>query len=67
MAFLTDLTGIYPVGEVVSDKLLKSLKSLKFHQSENMIETCDLCWFIIREVLEKKTKTGKDLLDFENN
>ena len=59
MAFLTDLTGIYPISEVVSDKLLKKFDKLKVPPIGEFDRDLRLCWFIIREVLEKKTKTGK--------
>ncbi len=60
MEFLTNLTGIYPINEVVSDKLLKKFGKLKVPPIGEYDRDLRLCWFIIRDVIEKKTKTGKD-------
>jgi len=59
MQFLTDLTGIYPVAEVVTDNVLKKLKQNKIPSIGEYDKNLKVCWFILKEVLTKKTKNGK--------
>jgi DNA polymerase-3 subunit alpha len=59
MQFLTDLTGIYPVSEIVTDDILEKLNKNKIPSIGEYDDKLKVCWFILKEVLTKKTKNGK--------
>jgi len=59
MEYLTNLTGIYPVSEVVSDSTLKKINQNKIPSIGEYDKRLKVCWFIARECLQKKTKHGK--------
>ena len=59
---ITTLTGIYPINRVLSEEVYSKLLSMKvlplgMYEKEN-----PLCWFIIRDIEEKVTRTGKKYL-----
>ena len=59
MQFLTDLTGIYPVSEVVTDDMLDKLNKNKIPPISEYDKDLKVCWFVLKEVLTKKAKNGK--------
>ncbi len=58
--FKSELTGVFPMNLVISPETIQKLKETFIpHISENA-EELQLCWFITRKVIPKKTKKGKD-------
>tara|TARA_Y100000310_G_scaffold324049_1_gene385411 strand:+ start:1139 stop:4543 length:3405 start_codon:yes stop_codon:yes gene_type:complete len=57
--YLVTLTGVFPMDQVVSDKVLSDLRRLKVPPLGNFDKGLKVAWFIPREVIEKKTRYGK--------
>lgn len=57
---LTDLTGVYPLNLIVSEKTLKYLEDKFIPPLGEFDQELGLCWFIIKGFEQKKTQKGKD-------
>jgi len=57
--YLTGLTGIFPFSLVLKDDVYDSIKKNKIPALGDYDKAIGVAWFIPREVIEKKTKTGK--------
>lgn len=57
--YLTGLTGIFPFSLVLKDDVYDSIKKNKIPALGEYDKAIGVAWFIPREVIEKKTKTGK--------
>ena len=58
--FKTELTGVFPMNLVISPETIKELKNKYIPPISEFDESLELCWFIPRKVIPKKTKKGKD-------
>lgn len=56
---LVTLTGIFPVSAVVSDQLRALFEEKMIPPISEFDPELGVCWFIPREVLQKKTRNGK--------
>ena len=56
---LVTLTGIFPVSAVVSEQLQALFEEKMIPPISEFDPELGVCWFIPREVLQKKTKNGK--------
>ncbi len=56
---LVNLTGIFPVSMVVNERLQQLFEDRMVPPISEFDAELGLCWFIPREVIEKKTKNGK--------
>lgn len=59
IAYLTDLTGVFPLYLVLSPGIEKGLKQNFVPPINEFDEDFNICWFIIRSITEKKTVNGK--------
>lgn len=59
IAYLTDLTGVFPLYLVLSPGIEKGLKQNFVPPINEFDEDFNICWFIIRSITEKKTANGK--------
>jgi len=57
--YLTGLTGIFPFSLVLKNDVYDSIKKNKIPALGEYDKAIGVAWFIPREVIEKKTKTGK--------
>jgi len=57
--FKTDLTGIFPINLVISLETIEKLKEKFVPPISEFDQQLQLCWFIPRKVIERKTKNGK--------
>lgn len=57
--YLTGLTGIFPFNLVLKDDVYNNIKKNKIPALGEYDKAIGVAWFIPREVIEKKTKTGK--------
>ena len=58
--FKTDLTGIFPMSLVITPDTIAKLKEKFIPPISEFDEELQICWFIPRKVIPKKTKKGKD-------
>jgi DNA polymerase-3 subunit alpha len=58
--FKTDLTGVFPMNLVISIETIEKLKEKFIPPISEFDEALQICWFIPRKVIPKKTKKGKD-------
>ena len=58
--YLTDLTGIFPIGLVITDSIRESLEERYVPPISEHDPDLELVWFIPRKVITKKTKNGKN-------
>jgi DNA polymerase-3 subunit alpha len=58
--FKTDLTGIFPMSLVITPETIAKLKEKYIPPISEFDEELQICWFIPRKVIPKKTKRGKD-------
>jgi DNA polymerase-3 subunit alpha len=58
--FKTELTGVFPMNLVISPETIEELKKKYIPPISEFDESLELCWFIPRKVIPKKTKKGKD-------
>jgi len=58
--FKTDLTGVFPMSLVVSPEMIQDLRDKYIPPISEFDEELQICWFIPRKVVSKKTKKGKD-------
>lgn len=58
--FKTELTGVFPMNLVISPETIEELKNKYIPPISEFDESLELCWFIPRKVIPKKTKKGKD-------
>ena len=58
--FKTDLTGIFPMSLVITPETIAKLKEKFIPPISEFDEELQICWFIPRKVIPKKTKKGKD-------
>ena len=58
--FKTDLTGVFPMSLVVSPEMIQDLRDKYIPPISEFDEELQICWFIPRKVVPKKTKKGKD-------
>lgn len=58
--FKTELTGVFPMNLVISHETIEELKKKYIPPISEFDEDLELCWFIPRKVIPKKTKKGKD-------
>ena len=57
--FKTDLTGIFPMSLVITPETIAKLKEKFIPPISEFDEELQICWFIPRKVISKKTKNGK--------
>ena len=60
--FLTELTGQFPLSKVVDDKTLRKLEEMHVPPLSEYDRRLGLAWCIPRQIILKKTATGKDYL-----
>ena len=58
--FKTDLTGMFPMNLVISPETIQKLKDKYIPPISEFDEELQICWFIPRKVVPRKTKKGKD-------
>ena len=58
--YLTELTGVYPINLVVPVEIMDRLQDKFVPPLAEFDEELGLAWFVVREVVKKKTATGKD-------
>ena len=58
--FKSDLTGVFPMNLVVSEKMQARLASAGIPPISEYDPELIYCWFVPREIIPKKTKNGKD-------
>ena len=59
LQYLLGYCGIFPMSTVVNDQLQKRIDELMIPPISEFDTELQVCWFIPREVLQKKTKNGK--------
>ena len=62
---LLELTGVYPVGMIVSDSVQQRLTEKMIPPLGEYDQELGICWFIPKSLEMKKTKAGKDYLIVE--
>ena len=58
--YLTELTGVYPVNLVVPVEIMIRLEEKFVPPLSEYDDELGLAWFIVREIVKKKTANGKD-------
>jgi DNA polymerase-3 subunit alpha len=58
--FKTELTGIFPMNLVISPETIQKLQDKFVPPISEYDDSLQLCWFIPRKIIPKKTKNGKD-------
>jgi len=58
--FKTDLTGVFPINLVISDETVQRLQDKFIPPVSEFDQELQVCWFIPRKVVARKTKKGKD-------
>jgi DNA polymerase-3 subunit alpha len=58
--FKTELTGVFPMNLVISPETIQKLQEKFVPPISEYDSNLQLCWFIPRKIVPKKTKTGKD-------
>tara|TARA_Y100000592_G_scaffold47300_1_gene75165 strand:+ start:85 stop:1578 length:1494 start_codon:yes stop_codon:yes gene_type:complete len=58
--FKTDLTGVFPINLVINAETVQKLQDKLIPPISEFDEGLQVCWFIPRKVIPKKTKNGKD-------
>jgi ribosomal protein S16 len=71
IAFLTDLTGMFPINRIVSAELIQKLEDRGIKPLGEYDPDLQFVWFIPRNIEVKKTKNGKtywivDVIDSTN-
>ena len=59
LQYLVDLVGIFPMSTVVNEVLERRISELMVPPISEFDTELQVCWFIPRQVLQKKTKNGK--------
>jgi len=57
--FKTELTGVFPINLVISAETVEKLQDKFVPPISEFDPTLQVCWFIPRKVIPKKTKNGK--------
>jgi DNA polymerase-3 subunit alpha len=57
--FKTDLTGIFPMNLVMSAEMIAKLKEKYIPPISEFDPDLEVCWFIPRKIVPRKTKNGK--------
>ena len=70
--FKTDLTGIFPINLVISLETIQRLSDKFVPPISEYDSDLEVCWFIPRKIIPRKTKTGKlywivEVIDSNNN
>jgi len=60
--YLVDLTGVFPFDLVMDDHILRKLEEHKVPPLGEWDDRLGVAWFIPREVIQKKTRNGKNFL-----
>jgi DNA polymerase-3 subunit alpha len=60
--YLVDLTGVFPFDLVMDDHILRKLEEHMVPPLGEWDDRLGLAWFIPREVIQKKTRNGKNFL-----
>ena len=58
--FKSDLTGVFPINLVISTDTITRLQEKYIPPISEYDEELQVCWFIPRNIVPKKTKNGKD-------
>ena len=58
--FKSDLTGVFPINLVISTDTITRLQEKYIPPISEYDEELEVCWFIPRTIVPKKTKNGKD-------
>ena len=58
--FKTDLTGVFPINLVINAETVQKLQDRYIPPISEFDEGLQVCWFIPRKIIPKKTKNGKD-------
>jgi hypothetical protein len=69
--FKTDLTGVFPLNLVIGVDMIKALQDRFIPPISEFDQELQVCWFIPRQITERKTKNGKlywilDVVDSNN-
>ena len=59
LQYLVDLVGIFPISAVMNEALQSKIDELMIPPISEFDQELQVCWFIPREVLIKKTRNGK--------
>lgn len=59
LQYLVNLVGIFPISSVVTESLQAKLEEMMIPPISEFDTELEVCWFIPREVLHKKTRNGK--------
>ena len=70
--FKTDLTGIFPINLVVGPETIQRLSEKFVPPISEYDQDLEVCWFIPRKIIPRKTKNGKlywivEVIDSNNN
>ena len=57
--FKTDLTGVFPINLVITTETIERLHEKYIPPISEYDEDLEVCWFIPREIVQRKTKNGK--------
>lgn len=57
--FKADLTGVFPINLVISPETVERLQEKFVPPVSEFDPALELCWFIPRKIIERKTKNGK--------
>ena len=57
--FKTDLTGMFPMNLVITPQTIEQLQDRFVPPISEFDPSLQLCWFIPRKIIPKKTKNGK--------
>ena len=58
--FKTDLTGVFPLNLVVNAEMIQRLQEKYIPPISEFDPELQICWFIPRKIVPRKTKNGKD-------
>ena len=58
--YLASLTGAFPINMVMGDQIREKLHEMYIPAISEYDPELQVCWGIVREVINKKTKNGKD-------
>ena len=59
LQYLVDLVGVFPISSVMNENLQSKINELMVPPISEFDQELQVCWFIPREVLIKKTRNGK--------
>jgi len=57
--FKTELTGVFPLNLVINNHMIERLRQKYIPPISDFDQELNVCWFIPRKIIPKKTKNGK--------